>query len=147
MDGREEPMTAQLSSDPGPTPEEGWSASRSTYTRSRINVMLTPCLGLGKEFVLDWTAEKTGSHPAESPPCPPLRSDRTTCSMPSLHTCLPQPGILLSAWPRQSLSSRPQSSPRGMLLTPSLTSAGLWCPRVHIPWALILLTSSLSCPG
>ena len=112
--------------------------------------MLIPCLVLGKAFILDWTAEKTGSHPTESPPwrpCPPLRSDRTTCSMPSLHTCLPQPGILLPPWPRQSLSSRPQSSPRGMLLTPSLTSAGLWCPRVHIPWALFLLTGSLSCPG
>ena len=94
--------------------------------------MLIPSLVLGKEFMVDWTAEKTGSHPTESPPwrlCPPLRSDRTTCSMPSLHSCLPQPGILLPPWPRQSLSSRPQSSPRGMLLTPSLTSAGLWCPR------------------
>ena len=53
--------------------------------------MLISCLGLGKEFMLSWTAEKTGSHPTEPPPrrpCPPLRSDWTMCSkLPCTHAC------------------------------------------------------------
>lgn len=94
-------------SDPGPVTQEGQSTSRSTYTRSRTNCMLTPCQASSKPA---GTAAEASSHPSRVPlwrSCPPLaRWSHTAC----IHAlCLPCRGVCPQPWTPCLLSLPGQS--------------------------------------